>query len=157
VQAQTLDGRSVNLNSLKGQWLLVSTSAGDCGQRCQEHLYLQRQLRETLGREKTGWTGSGSSTTSSPCLKKSCLLPSKPHGACARCSHRQLAQARGRACAGRASVCGRSARPLDDALSRKHGQAAAGKAKRDLERLLRASASWDEAGELRPMQQRNRC
>jgi hypothetical protein len=78
VQAQTLDGRSVNLNSLKGQWLLLSTSAGDCGQRCQDHLYLQRQLRETLGREKTGWTGSGSSATSSPCLKKSCLLPSKP-------------------------------------------------------------------------------
>ena len=30
VQAQTLDGRSVNLSSLKGQWLLVSTSTAAC-------------------------------------------------------------------------------------------------------------------------------
>jgi hypothetical protein len=37
---------------LKGQWLLLSTSDAACDAQCETHLYLQRQLREGLGREK---------------------------------------------------------------------------------------------------------
>ena len=40
------------LPALKGQWLLVSVSGGACDASCEGHLYLQRQLRESLGREK---------------------------------------------------------------------------------------------------------
>ena len=50
--ASTLDGGAKRLESLKGQWLLVSVAGGDCDPACQKHLYLQRQLRESLGKEK---------------------------------------------------------------------------------------------------------
>jgi hypothetical protein len=52
VAATTLDGKVTTLQSLRGQWLLVSTSSGACGKACEAHLYMQRQLRETLGKEK---------------------------------------------------------------------------------------------------------
>ena len=52
LSATQLSGASVNLQSLKGQWLLVSVSGGACDAGCQKHLYLQRQLRESLGKEK---------------------------------------------------------------------------------------------------------
>ena len=44
------DGKPVPLASLRGQWLLVSAAGGACDSRCENHLYLQRQLRETLGK-----------------------------------------------------------------------------------------------------------
>lgn len=57
--ATDLQGRRVQLPSLRGQWLLLSVASGHCDQSCQNHLYIQRQLRETLGREKDrvdwGW------------------------------------------------------------------------------------------------------
>lgn len=52
VQAIALDGSKVNLRALKGQWLLVSVAGGVCGDSCTRNLYLQRQLREGLGKEK---------------------------------------------------------------------------------------------------------
>lgn len=54
LQASTLEGQTQPLSRLKDQWLLVSVAGGACDERCQNHLYLQRQLRESLGREKTG-------------------------------------------------------------------------------------------------------
>jgi hypothetical protein len=52
VVATTLDGKATTLQSLRGQWLLVSVSGGACAKPCTDHLYIQRQLRETLGKEK---------------------------------------------------------------------------------------------------------
>ena len=34
-------------------------SSARCDERCQNHLYLQRQMRESLARRKTGSTGCG--------------------------------------------------------------------------------------------------
>ena len=36
----------------QGQWLLVTVAGGACDKACEEHLYQQRQLRETLGKDK---------------------------------------------------------------------------------------------------------
>ena len=47
-----LDGSTRALSSLKGQWLLVSVGPGRCDAGCQQRLFLQRQLRETLGKDK---------------------------------------------------------------------------------------------------------
>ena len=47
-----LQGAAVQAETLKGQWLLVVVSGGACDATCERHLWLQRQLRETLGREK---------------------------------------------------------------------------------------------------------
>jgi hypothetical protein len=45
-------GEPVPLDSLKNQWLLISVADSACGEACERHLYLQRQIREMLGREK---------------------------------------------------------------------------------------------------------
>lgn len=47
-----LDGRAIRADTLKGQWLLVVVAGGACDATCERYLWLQRQLRETLGREK---------------------------------------------------------------------------------------------------------
>lgn len=50
--AYDLNGQALNLQTLKDQWLLISVSGGACDSQCQHHLYLQRQLREGLGKDK---------------------------------------------------------------------------------------------------------
>ena len=47
-----LDGTAGQLPALKGQWLLISVAGGACDATCEKHLYLQRQLREMMGRER---------------------------------------------------------------------------------------------------------
>ena len=49
---QTLDGRAGQLTALQGQWLLISIAGAACDSACEQRLYFQRQLRESLGREK---------------------------------------------------------------------------------------------------------
>ena len=50
--ATDLNGQPFDLQSLKGQWLLVSVGGAKCDARCESNLYLQRQLRESLGKDK---------------------------------------------------------------------------------------------------------
>lgn len=47
-----LQGRAVAAESLEGSWLLVVVAGGACDAVCEKNLWLQRQLREALGREK---------------------------------------------------------------------------------------------------------
>ena len=47
----TLDGMPVAATSLRGQWLLVVVAPAVCDDACQKRLFMQRQLREMLGRE----------------------------------------------------------------------------------------------------------
>ena len=47
-----LEGRKVRADALKGQWLLVVVSGGACDAVCERHLWIQRQLREALGSER---------------------------------------------------------------------------------------------------------
>ena len=43
-------GQPKPLKQLKDQWLLISVADSACDADCERHLYLQRQLREGLGR-----------------------------------------------------------------------------------------------------------
>jgi hypothetical protein len=52
LQAQGLDGKPVFLQSLRGQWLLVSVAHAACDATCEATLFLQRQLRAGLGKDK---------------------------------------------------------------------------------------------------------
>jgi hypothetical protein len=45
-------GESIDLTQLKGQWLLVSVGSGACAAECAQHLFIQRQLREMLNKDK---------------------------------------------------------------------------------------------------------
>jgi hypothetical protein len=147
LQATTLDGKSVNLRSLKGQWLLMSVAGGACDAACQNNLYLQRQLRESLGKEKARvdwiWLVNDDAPVPAP------LLPALKEATVLRVPAQELATwlapAAGQGLPAHLYVVD----PMGNWMLRfppALDKAGAAKAKRDVERLLRASASWDEAG-----------
>ena len=142
-----LQGQRVEARSLKHQWLLVVVGGAQCDAACEKKLWLQRQLREALGREKDR-------------LDKVWLIPD------AAAARPETVQA------GRAGVPVRVLRvppqalaawlqpapgrsleehmyivdPMGNWMMRVPPQADPSKLKRDIEKLLRASSSWDTAG-----------
>jgi hypothetical protein len=139
--------RSLNLRSLKGQWLMVTVADGTCDALCENHLYLQRQLRESLGKEKGRvdrvWLVTGAAPV------RESLRPALSDATVLRVDQaelsRWLAPAAGQVLADHFYIVD----PMGNWMMRlppRLDAAGAAKAKRDLERLLRASASWDEAG-----------
>ena len=146
-QALRPDGQPLPLTSLKGQWLLVSVAGGACDAPCAEHLYLQRQLREGLGKDKDRldwvWLVADDAAvpeTLQPALKGATVLRVPPAELAA-----WLAPANGQSLAQHLYVVD----PIGNWMMRFPAgldRATASRAKRDLERLLRASAFWDQAG-----------
>jgi hypothetical protein len=51
--AVAVDGKPYNQVPLRGQWLLVSVGSGACDRACDRRLFLQRQLHESLGKDKS--------------------------------------------------------------------------------------------------------
>lgn len=145
--ATDLSGHALPLSSLKGQWLLVSVAGGACDAGCQQHLYLQRQLRESLGKDKErlDWVWLVSDGERIP----EELRPGLANATVLRVSADELAKwlepAPGHLLSEHLFVVD----PLGHWMMRFPAGMdlpGAAKAKRDLERLLRASAGWDEAG-----------
>jgi hypothetical protein len=141
------DGQPVQLNSLKGQWLLVAVGDAACDALCEQQLYLQRQLRESLGREKDRmdrvWLVSDAA--SPPARLDNGLRGATVLRVPAAQLATWLAPAEGHALAEHLYVVD----PMGNWMMRfpaRMDAAGASRAKRDLERLLRASASWDEPG-----------
>ena len=141
------DGSTRSLRTLKGQWLLVSVAGGACDAACQHHLYLQRQLRESLGKEKDrlDWVWLVSDAAPVPAA----IQPALAAATVLRVPEAALAQwlepAAGQQLADHLYVVdpqGNWMMRFPAALD----TAGVAKAKRDMERLLRASASWDEPG-----------
>ncbi len=142
-----LAGKPVDLRSLKGQWLLVSVADGACDSRCENHLFLQRQLRESLGKEKDRvdwvWLVTGDAPVREalkPALQTATVL--RVDGAALA---QWLAPATGQDLPAHLYIVD----PLGNWMMRLPPQldaSGAAKAKRDIERMLRASASWDNAG-----------
>ena len=52
VPAQDMDGHSLPLTMLKGQWLLIVVAPANCDKLCESNLFLERQLREMMGAER---------------------------------------------------------------------------------------------------------
>lgn len=139
------DGQRVELPALKGQWLLLSVAGGACDAACQQNLYFQRQLRESLGREKERmdrvWLVSDEAaipTALNTGLQGATVL--RVAGL-----DQWLQPAPGQQLADHLYVVD----PMGNWMMRfpaNMDAAAAAKAKKDLERLLRASASWDKEG-----------
>jgi hypothetical protein len=144
---QALDGAPGNLRTLKGQWLLLSVGGGACDALCEKYLYLQRQLRETQGKEKDRVDWIWLVTDDAPVPER--LLPALKGATVLRLPESQLAQwlapAQGHQLAEHLYLVD----PLGNWMMRFPASldlAGAANAKRDLERLLRASSSWDQAG-----------
>jgi len=147
VQATALDGKAVDLRALKGQWLLVSVGSGHCNDACVQQLYLQRQLRESLGKDKDKLDRVWLIRDDQPV--DGVLLPGLKEATVLRVPaeelQRWLEPSQGHAVDDHLYLVD----PMGNWMMRfpaKLDVAAAGKAKRDLERLLRAADSWDEAG-----------
>jgi hypothetical protein len=151
IAGTTLDGKPVQLPSLKGQWLLVSVAGGACDASCERHLYLQRQLRESLGRDKERvdwvWLVTDAAPVREPLrLALSQALVLRLPGPALE---QWLAPAPGRSLPDHLYLVD----PMGNWMMRFPAQAdtaAAAAAKRDLERLLRAAASWDRPGRSAP-------
>lgn len=143
----SLDGRPVPLASLRGQWLLVSVAPSACDTACEKHLYLQRQLREGLGKDKerVDWVwlipdGGPVRKELAPALAQATVLRVDP-----QLFSRWLAPAAGHQLQEHLYVID----PMGHWMMRfPAGQdvSTAPKVRRDLERLMRGSASWDKAG-----------
>lgn len=147
ITATTLDGRPVDLRSLKHQWLLVSVASGACDQACEGNLYLQRQLRESLGKEKDRLDWVWLVSDGQPV--RDALQPALGQATVLRVDGAQLAQwlqpAAGHELPQHLYVVD----PMGNWMMRfpaSLDREGAAKAKRDLERLMRASSSWDQAG-----------
>lgn len=137
-------GQPVPLTSLKDQWLLISVADSVCNERCEKHLYLQHQLRETLGREKDRldwvWLRTGSADLS-PALSEATRTAAVLRMDRAELT-RWLEPAAGTALEDHLYVVD----PLGNWMMRFPADLDPKKVRRDLNRLLRASAFWDTAG-----------
>ena len=147
----TLDGARVPLRSLRGQWLLVSVAPGACDPACERHLYLQRQLREGLGKDKDRVDWVWLVTDQAPV--RASLRAAVAQATVLRVDAGALSQwlqaSSGQALPDQLYLVD----PLGNWMMRfpalKTGEldtAAAKNIKRDIERVLRASASWDQPG-----------
>jgi hypothetical protein len=132
---------------LQGQWLLVSVAGGACDARCENHLYLQRQLREGLGKDKDrmDWVW----LVNDQAAVRDAIRPAVAQATVVRVGASQLAQwlqpAAGHAVEEHLYVVD----PMGHWMMRFPAgidKSSASKVKRDLDRLMRASASWDRAG-----------
>lgn len=147
VRASDLSGHPVPLETLKGQWLLISVAGGACAQSCQDHLYLQRQLRESLGREKdrVDWVWLVNDNERIPDELRPALASATVLRLPADILAQWLAPAPGHQLSEHLYLVD----PMGNWMMRfpaAMGMEGGAKAKRDLDRLLRASVSWDEPG-----------
>jgi hypothetical protein len=141
------DGSKLNFSTLKDQWLLISVAGGACDAVCRQNLYFQRQLRESLGREKDRvdwvWLVSDDEPIPEP------LQPALNGATVLRVSPPDLAQWLDAAPGQRLADHLYLVDPMGNWMMRFPAvmdAAGAAKAKSDLERLLRAASSWDNEG-----------
>lgn len=147
ILARTPGGEAVALSSLKGQWLLLSVAGGQCNADCEEHLYLQRQLREGLGREKDrlDWVWLVNDAAEVPAALASATAQAQVLRVDAQALAGWLQPADGQRIEDHLYLVdpmGNWMLRMPAALDKSN----AARAKRDLDRLLRASSSWDQAG-----------
>jgi len=145
----TLDvnGKPGDLKALKNQWLLVSVASAACDTACQQRLYFQRQLRESLGKEKmrADWVW----LVTDAAVVDAQLKPALIEATVLRVSGDALAQWLPAANSQRLEDHLYVVDPLGNLMMRfpaNMDAPGAAKAKRDLNRLLRASGSWDQEG-----------
>ncbi|MEO6363172.1 MAG: hypothetical protein ABIO71_08075 [Caldimonas sp.] len=154
-----LRGHPVAPASLYGQWLIVVVSGGACDVACERRLWLQRQLHETLGREKLRvdklWlvdddvapsarilAAIGAGAAASGAAIAGSMVPARALLASPRELAAWLAPAAGRVLSDHIYVVD----PQGNWMMRAPADPEPARLKKDLEKLLRASAGWDQPG-----------
>jgi hypothetical protein len=148
IHGTDVNGESVPLTQLKDQWLFISVADSACDEACNQHLFLQRQLREGLGKEKERldwvWLRTGGAALSGT-LKEATAKATVLHVDEAELAA-WLQPAPGNRLADHLYVVD----PIGNWMMRFPANADPVKIKRDLLQLLRASAFWDTDGRLDP-------
>lgn len=142
-----LQGQPVKAATLKDQWLLVVVAGAACDAGCEKNLWLQRQLRESLGREKDRldkvWLINDTEAPRSDALQAVAAgVPATVLRVPASALAAWLQPAPGHAIEDHMYLVD----PMGNWMMRVPAQPDAAKLKRDIEKLMRASASWDRAG-----------
>jgi len=142
-----LDGQAAPLVALQHQWLIVAVGGGACVEACEQRLFMQRQLREMLGRERDRvdkvWLVTDEVNVPGPLREALAATPAMqivrlPRAAVAT----WLQPADGQRLEDHLYLVD----PMGRWMMRMPVNPDPAKVKRDLDRLLRASGSWDQAG-----------
>jgi hypothetical protein len=138
-----LDGAAVDPESLRGNWTLLVVAGGACDASCERQLWLVRQLREALGRDKERvdklWLVDDAAMPK-PELQASLAAgtPTRVLRVPRETLARWLEPEPGQPLSAHLYVID----PLGHLMMRTPVEADPSRFKRDLERLLRASAAW---------------
>ena len=142
-----LKGAVVGAEALKGQWLMVVVSGAACDAVCEKHLWVQRQLREALGRDRDRvdklWLIDDAGTPKPQTLagvmtNTDATVLRVPRAALAA----WLRPAPGQALEDHIYIVDL----LGNWMMRAPANVEPSKLKADVVKLLRASAGWDKAG-----------
>lgn len=144
---RTLEGTVIDTPSLRGQWLLISVGASDCAGACERRLFMQRQLREMLGRERDRLDKIWLVTDDAPLKPElraalDTAVPVRVLRVPRADLARWLEPAPGQALEDHLYIVD----PMGEWMMRAPPEPEPARLKRDLERLLRASAFWDTPG-----------
>lgn len=147
LELQQLDGKPVASAALKGQWLLLAVAPSSCDAGCEKHLFMQRQLREMLGRDRDRldkvWLVTDAGAPAPQVLAAIETLPGQQVLRVDRAALAAwLAPDEGHALEDHLYVVD----PMGEWMMRMPADAEPARVKRDIERLLRASAGWDKPG-----------
>jgi hypothetical protein len=141
-----LDGKAVAPAALRGQWLLVAVGPAACDAACEKRLYVQRQLREMLGREKARLDKLWLVTDAAPvapalqaALQGAGVTVLRAEGAAVTA---WLVPEAGRQLQEHLYVVD----PMGEWMMRLPANVEPPRAKKDLDRLLRSSSFWDKPG-----------
>lgn len=139
-----LQGAPVDPATLQGQWLLVVVAGGACDALCERQLYLQRQLREALGREKDRLDRVWLIDDAAP--PRPDLLPALQGATVLRAPREALAgwlqPAAGEPLGAHFYIVD----PMGHWMMRMPAPSEPARIKRDLDKLMRGSAGWDQPG-----------
>ena len=142
-----LSGKPGDLTALKNQWLLINVASASCDAACQQRLYFQRQLRESLGKQKGRLDRVWLITDAAQVDVR--LKPALTEAVALRVAPQALSEWLPAATGQRVEDHLYVVDPLGNLMMRfpaNMDAVGAAKAKRDLDRLLRASGSWDIEG-----------
>lgn len=137
-------GQTVQISALKDQWLLISVADSACDQVCEQHLYLSRQLRESLGKDKDRldrvWFRIGEEAV--PVKLQPGLIGATVIQMSEADISTWLQPALGQKLSDHLYVVD----PMGNWMMRFPANAEVPRVRKDLERLMRGSAFWDIAG-----------
>ena len=147
LELQRLDGTRVAAAALRGQWLLVSVGDAACEPACRKRLFMQRQLREMLGREKARvdkvWFVTGAQAVAAELN----LPPATdPAAQVLRVERAALERWLGADSQVPIDEPLYLVDPMGELMMRFPPGLEPARIKRDLDRVLRASAGWDREG-----------